>query len=203
MWARDHKIHKVAAWHLRIRNFWCGHHEREAQWVYLRPLLHWMSAGWKLLSLVTYTRKWAEKASRRGHRYLPRLPGTSLKRITCRNVPNYPLSKLASQAGSLYFLPEAEIHLFERHFGLNYQAVPFTRLRGPLVIGELGPANHCYWPLLFPHQKPRLSRVHLAMSTGAHVPKFVKWAPIRGDVIRRKEGGNKRVRANPGQDPSP
>ena len=116
---------------------------------------------------------------------------------------NYPLSKFASQDGSLNFPREAEIHLFRRDFSLIYQTRPSTMLDQPKVIGELGAANHCYCPLLFPRQRSRLPRVHLAMSTGTYVPKFVNWAPLGENIIRRKKEGNVGFRAHPGHDPSP
>ena len=122
--ARDDQIHEVAAWHLRIRSFWCAQHAKGTWWVCLRPLLYCMSFGRKLLSLWPKHANKQKRYQRRRHRYLPRLPGTSLKRVRGRNMFNYPLSKFASQDGSLNFPREAEIHFFRRDFTLIYQSRP-------------------------------------------------------------------------------
>ena len=116
---------------------------------------------------------------------------------------NYPLSKFASQDGSLYFPPEAEIHLFRRDFSLIYQRRPKTNQALPQVMGELGAGNHCYLPLLFAKLRRYLPTTNLSILTGTYVLKFVNWAPLGENIIRRKKEGNVGFRAHPGQDPSP
>ena len=73
----------------------------------------------------------------------------------------------------------------------------------PKVIGELAVGNHCYLPLVFPRQSLRQHRVDLDMFREAYVPKFLNWAPLGENIIRRKKEGNVGFRAHPGHDPSP
>ena len=134
---------------------------------------------------------------------MPRLPGTSLKRLTRPNMFFYPPSNFSSQNLSLWFPTQAIFYFFRRDFTLNCQRRPKTNQALPQVMGELGVGDHCYLPLLFAPLSSELPPTNPSILTGTYVPKFANWAPIRGHIIRSKKDGNTRIRRHPGQDPSP
>ena len=90
------------------------------------------------------------------------------------------------------------MYLFVRQFSLIYQTIPKTNQALPQVMGELGAAKDSYLPLVYAQLSSELAPTNVAMAKGTYVQKFVNWAPLGENIIRRKKEGNVGFRAHPG-----